>query len=93
MKHILLIIGLMSTFTVVAGENAPFSCIDKATLTISADCMATRIESSTLYRHQQEALLKKAIRDSNEAVISTITFYQNKMEIEVVAHRHDLKFN
>ena len=93
MRKVVLGFALLSTFGIAhagSGENQLFDCMDAKTFEMNNQCMADQISSSIRFRDAQSDLVNVASESQGDYAIATMTFDQQKMQIDIVAHRDAL---
>ncbi len=93
MRKVLLSVALLSFFSVAhagTGENQLFDCMDAKTFEMNNQCMSDKISSNIRFREAQTELTAVANESLGDYAIATMTFDQEKMQIDVVAHREAL---
>lgn len=73
-----------------SGSNQLFDCMDAATFEMNDQCMSETIGSSAGYRNAQEEIFSGASDSQGDYAIATMTFDQQKMQIDIVAHKDAL---
>ncbi|NDV92580.1 pyridine nucleotide transhydrogenase [Alteromonas sp. 345S023] len=93
MRKVVLGIALLSAFGVAHAEtqsNQLFDCMDAQSFEINNQCMADKISSNMQFRDSQANLVNIASESRGDYAIATMTFDQENMHIDVVAHREAL---
>ena len=84
---------LMSVFGIAhagSGENQLFDCMDAKSFELNNECIAENINNNIHFRDAQTDLVNVASESLGDYAIATMTFDQEKMQIDIVAHRDAL---
>jgi hypothetical protein len=73
-----------------AGKTEAFKCMNSETFEIDSACMVNTIGSNTDFQASQAKIIEAANENTGYA-IATMTFDQEKMQIDIVAHRDALQ--
>lgn len=93
MRRVVLGLAMLTCFGVAhaeSGSNQLFDCMDAATFEMNDQCMADTISSNTGYRNAQNEIFSGASDSQGDYAIATMTFDQEKMQIDIVAHKDAL---
>ena len=94
MRKTLIGLALVSTFGIAhaeSGSNQLFDCMDAKTFEMNNQCMADKISNNIRYRDAENLVAEQAGDNLGEYAIATMTFDQEKMQIDIVAHRDALQ--
>lgn len=94
MRKVLLGLALLSACSIAhaeSGSNQLFDCMDAKTFEVNNECMADKISSNVRFRDAQENMVNVADENLGDYAIATMTFDQEKMQIDIVAHRDALQ--
>ena len=93
MRKVLTALVLLAPFGLAhagSGENQLFDCMDKKTFELNSQCIATNISNNIRFRDAQQQMTQKISADNGEYAVATMTFDQEKMSIDIVAHKDAL---
>jgi len=93
MRKVVLGLALSFAFGIAhagSGENQLFDCMDAKSFEMNNQCMADQISSNIRFRDAQSKLVNVASDSLGDYAIATMTFDQEKMHIDIVAHRDAL---
>lgn len=93
MRKVLLSVALLSFFSVAhagTGENQLFDCMDAKTFEMNNQCMSDKIGNNIRFRDAQAKLIDIASESQGDYAIATMTFDQENMHIDIVAHKDSL---
>lgn len=93
MRKVVLGIALLSAFGIAHAEsndNQLFDCMDAKTFEMNNQCMADKISSNMRFRDTQADLINLASESRGDYAIATMTFDQENMHIDIVAHKEAL---
>ncbi|QJR81621.1 pyridine nucleotide transhydrogenase [Alteromonas pelagimontana] len=96
MRKLTIGLALLTTMGIAHAEseqNQLFKCMDTKTFEMNNDCMATQISNNVRFRDTQNKLVKTTSANAGDYAIATMTFDQEKMQIDIVAHRDALQVN
>ncbi|MBU3022006.1 pyridine nucleotide transhydrogenase [Aestuariibacter sp. A3R04] len=96
MRKTLIGLALVTTFGVAhaeSGDNQLFDCMDAKSFEMNNQCMADKISSNIRYRDAENQMAELASDNLGDYAIATMTFDQEKMQIDIVAHRDALQAN
>ena len=96
MRKLIIGFALLTTFGIAhaeSGENQLFDCMDANSFEMNNQCVAEKISNSIHYREAETQVSQQANANFGEYAIATMTFNQEKMQIDVVAHRDALQVN
>ena len=93
MRKVVLGLAMLSAFGVAhaeSGENQLFDCMDAETFEMNNQCMSDKIGNNIRFRDAQAKLIDIASESQGDYAIATMTFDQENMHIDVVAHKDSL---
>lgn len=93
MRKVVFGLAMLSVFGIAhaeSGSNQLFDCMDANTFEMNNQCMADKISNNIRYRDAQQELVNATSDNNGEYAIATMTFDQEKMQIDIVAHREAL---
>ena len=73
-----------------SGSNQLFDCMDAKTFEMNNQCMADQIGNNIRFRDAQTKLIDIASESQGDYAIATMTFDQENMHIDIVAHKDAL---
>jgi hypothetical protein len=73
-----------------SGSNQLFDCMDAKTFEMNNQCMADQIGNNIRFRNAQAKMIEVASESQGDYAIATMTFDQEKMHIDIVAHKDAL---
>ena len=94
MRKVVLGLAMLSAMGVAhaeSGSNQLFDCMDADTFEMNNQCMSDKISNNIRFRDAQTDLVNTAKENNGQYAIATMTFDQEKMQIDIVAHREALK--
>lgn len=89
MRKVVLGLALLSTFGIAhagSDDNQLFDCMDAKSFEMNNQCMADKISSNIRFRDAQQKMVNVASESLGDYAIATMTFDQEKMHIDIVAH-------
>jgi hypothetical protein len=93
MRKVVLGLALTAAFGIAhaeSGSNQLFDCMDAKTFEMNNQCMADSIGNNIRFRDAQAKVIEVASESQGDYAIATMTFDQEKMHIDVVAHKDAL---
>ena len=93
MRKVVLGLALLSTFGIAhagSDDNQLFDCMDAKSFEMNNQCMADKISSNIRFRDAQAKLIDIASDSQGDYAIATMTFDQENMHIDIVAHKDSL---
>ena len=93
MRKVVLTLALSAAFGIAhaeSGDNQLFDCMDAKTFEMNNQCMSDKIGNNIRFRDAQTKLIDLASESQGDYAIATMTFDQEKMHIDVVAHKDAL---
>jgi len=93
MRKVVLGLALSLSFGIAhaeSGENQLFDCMDAKTFVMNNECMADYVSNNIRFRYAQTKLIDVASESRGDYAIATMTFDQEEMHIEIVAHKEAL---
>lgn len=93
MRKVVLSLALLSVFGIAhagSGDNQLFDCMDAKTFEMNNQCMSDKISNNIRFREAQTELTSLASDSQGDYAIATMTFDQERMHINIVAHREAL---
>tara|TARA_B100002049_G_C16008260_1_gene344616 strand:- start:144 stop:449 length:306 start_codon:yes stop_codon:yes gene_type:complete len=94
MRKLLSAIALLATCSIAhaeSGSNQLFDCMDAKTFELNNQCISEQISNNVRFRDAQEKVVSVADESRGDYAIATMTFDQEKMQIDIVAHRDALQ--
>jgi NADPH-dependent ferric siderophore reductase len=93
MRKVVLGLALSAAFGIAhaeSGSNQLFDCMDAKTFEMNNQCMADQIGNNIRFRNAQAKMIEVASESQGDYAIATMTFDQEKMHIDIVAHKDAL---
>ena len=93
MRKVVFSLALLASFGIAhadSGSDQLFDCMDAKTFEMNNQCMADKISSNIRFRDAQQKMVNVASESLGDYAIATMTFDQEKMHIDIVAHREAL---
>lgn len=93
MRKVVLGLALSAAFGIAhaeSGSNQLFDCMDAKTFEMNNQCMADQIGNNIRFRDAQAKMIEVASESQGDYTIATMTFDQEKMHIDIVAHKDAL---
>ena len=93
MRKVVLGLALSAAFGIAhaeSGSNQLFDCMDAKTFEMNNQCMADKIGNNIRFRDAQAKVIEVASESQGDYAIATMTFDQEKMHIDIVAHKDAL---
>ncbi|WP_338518737.1 pyridine nucleotide transhydrogenase [Alteromonas gracilis] len=93
MRKVVLGLALSAAFGIAhaeSGSNQLFDCMDAKTFEMNNQCMADKIGNNIRFRDAQAKVIEVASDSQGDYAIATMTFDQEKMHIDIVAHKDAL---
>ena len=93
MRKVVLTLALSAAFGIAhaeSGDNQLFDCMDAKTFEMNNQCMSDKIGNNIRFRDAQTKLIDIASESQGDYAIATMTFDQENMQIDIVAHKDSL---
>jgi hypothetical protein len=93
MRKVVLTLVLSAAFGIAhaeSGDNQLFDCMDAKTFEMNNQCMSDQIGNNIRFRDAQAKLIDIASESQGDYAIATMTFDQENMHIDIVAHKDSL---
>ena len=93
MRKVVLGLALLSTFGIAhagSDDNQLFDCMDAKSFEMNNQCMSDKIGNNIRFRDAQAKLIDIASDSQGDYAIATMTFDQENMHIDIVAHKDSL---
>ena len=93
MRKVVIGLALSAVFGIAhaeSGSNQLFDCMDAKTFELNNQCMADKIGDNIRFREAQAKVIDVASESQGDYAIATMTFDQEKMHIDIVAHKDAL---
>lgn len=93
MRKTIIGLALLTSFGVAhaeSGESQLFDCMDAKTFEMNNQCMSDKIGNNIRFRDAQAKLIDIASDSQGDYAIATMTFDQENMHIDIVAHKDSL---